>query len=76
MRHLFSDTHNVAEGAGARKCNRTGGQSCDLTRRLQAFGIDVFRRDYDVSDADLLGVRRIRANFARLESGGFPTLYQ
>src|SRR5262245_10666582 len=31
----------------ARKCNRAGGQSSDLTRRLQAFGIDVFRRDYD-----------------------------
>src|SRR6516165_10772649 len=32
---------------------------CDLTRRLQALGIDALRRDYDVSDAELLGLRRV-----------------
>src|SRR5262245_15947225 len=44
----------------ARKCDRTGRQRGDLTRRLQAFGIDVLRRDYDVSDAELLSLRRVK----------------
>jgi hypothetical protein len=47
----------VAPGArqSARKRDRAGGQRCDLTCRLQGFGIDVLRRDSDVSDAELLG---------------------
>jgi len=44
----------------ARNCDRAGRQRCDLTRRLQAFGIDVLRRDYDVSDPELLGLRRVQ----------------